>query len=191
MTHKEKIDEIIENTKEIRYDLLEHCVKISPPGMKLEFGVAHGGTINRIAALSKSEPVYGFDTFTGLPEAWHGMPVGAFDQGGKFPGVKENVQLFKGLFQETLDDFLESHTDLVGFCHIDSDLYSSCAFVLDKLKNRFFDGTIIVLDELAHYPDYLDHEYKAFLEFLDYSGFDFEFLGRGSTESFAFRLKKQ
>lgn len=47
-------------------------------GSWMEFGVFEGGTINGVANYRKkncdadpnSNFVYGFDTFTGLPEAW-------------------------------------------------------------------------------------------------------------------------
>lgn len=190
MKKKAKLDKVIEDAINIDDSLLEKSVKLAVQGtLILEFGVSGGFTINRIAS-STTETVYGFDSFKGIPEAWNGMGIGAFSTNGQLPVVAGNVKLIEGLFQDTLDNFLKEHTDQVGFCHIDSDLYSSAAYVLDRLKDRFFDGTIIVFDELAHYGDYENHEYKAFLEFLDYTNMDFEFIGRRSREAFAFKLIK-
>ncbi len=61
--------------------------------------------------------------------------------------------------------------------HIDCDLYSSTKTVLGLLKDRLRDGAILVFDEYFNYPGWEQHEYKAFLEFIDQSGFKFEYLG--------------
>ena len=181
-----KLDATFEDTSQIQRDvLLEESVVSAPSGMILEFGVFSGNTINRIA-LATSGKVYGFDSFEGLPESWNGMNIGSFAT--TIPEVRKNVELVVGLFQNTLDNFLESHTENVGFCHIDCDLYSSSDFVLRKLQTRFKKGSIILFDEMAHYPGYFNHEYKAFLEFLDYSNFDFECIGRRDQNSYAYRL---
>ena len=39
-------------------------------GLILEFGVRHGTSIRQLASLT-SKPIYGFDSFEGLPEDWH------------------------------------------------------------------------------------------------------------------------
>lgn len=188
MIKQYRLDNIISTAMTYDETLLEKCVALAPPGLKLEFGVASGSSINRIAAVTE-DVVYGFDCFEGLPEAWNGMGVGAFGQGGNLPTVASNVRLIKGLFQDTLDDFLAQHPGQVGLCHVDCDIYSGAAFVLGRLKDRFVNGSVLIFDELAHYPDYRQHEYKAFLEFLDETGYDFEFIGRGChSESFCFRI---
>jgi hypothetical protein len=79
----------------------------------MEFGVFTGDTINMAARTRRSvcgdfcSPVFGFDTFTGLPEAWvrddsdPDLGVdgqGTFNLEGKFPPVEPNVQLIKGIF---------------------------------------------------------------------------------------------
>jgi predicted O-methyltransferase YrrM len=190
MRKKYKLDKVILYAIVINDDLLESSVKLADQNsLFLEFGVAQGYSINRIAKATEAT-VYGFDSFMGLPEEWNGMDVGCFSTSGNIPEVPSNVKIVKGLFQDTLDNFLNDNPGKVGFCHIDSDLYSSAAYVLDKLKDRFFEGTILVFDELAQYGGYEDHEYKAFLEFLEYTGMDFEFIGRRSKESFIFRLLK-
>jgi len=70
--------------------------------------------------------VYGFDTFSGLPEAWEQgaggdtFDAGAFDLAGKLPAVPANARLVKGLFSDTLPPFLmelrggADHAALVG-----------------------------------------------------------------------------
>jgi hypothetical protein len=70
--------------------------------------------------------VFGFDTFSGLPEAWEQgaggdtFDAGAFDLAGRLPAVPANARLVKGLFADTLPPFLmelrggADHADLVG-----------------------------------------------------------------------------
>jgi len=48
---------------------------------------------------------------------------------------------------------------------LDADLYSSTKFVLDKLHDRIVKGTVISFDEIYNYPEYADHEIKAWVEF--------------------------
>ena len=169
-------------------------------GLWLEFGVYRGRTITRIAKNTTSL-VYGFDSFEGLPEFWdtdnpHGVyslngdvPMGAIcgsndDNPGMYdssPTVtiqpwSRNIRLVKGLFQETLTDFLAEHDEPIAFMNIDSDIYSSAKYVLDLTKDRFQNGTIITFDEICDYPTYREHEIKAFAEFLLDTGFDYECL---------------
>jgi len=46
-----------------------------------------------------------------------------------------------------------------------------------------------LVNEFAAYTGYEEHEYKAFIEFLEDTGYDFEFLGRRNMIAYAFRLK--
>jgi len=186
---KEKIDNIIARDNSINDALLERMTRLSPQeGLILEFGVFSGATINRISSVTK-KTVYGFDSFEGLPEDWNrGMNKGFFKCDP--PAVNENVELIAGWFNETLEGFLANHEGKIAFCHVDCDLYSSTKYVLDTLKDRFQPGTNLLFDELANFPDYEDHEYKAFLEFLsdENNDYDIEFLGRKGVESYGFKL---
>jgi predicted O-methyltransferase YrrM len=145
-------------------DLLAAAVKISnPDGLFLEFGVASGRTISHIAK-SRSGPVYGFDSFEGLPEDWRsGFSKGAF--AGDLPPVPHNVTLIKGWFNQTLPGFLATHPGDVALLHVDCDLYSSTKCIFDLLAGRLKSGTVIVFDEFWNYPSWRQHEIKAFEEF--------------------------
>jgi hypothetical protein len=144
--------------------LLSAAVKVSNPnGLVLEFGVASGRTINHIAK-SRSGPVYGFDSFDGLPEDWRsGFSKGTF--AGKLPPVLGNVTLIKGWFNETLPAFLAANEGDVALLHVDCDLYSSTKCIFDLLAGRIKSGTVIVFDEFWNYPGWQQHEIKAFDEF--------------------------
>lgn len=145
-------------------ELLTHAIGIAEPtGLFLEFGVASGRTISHIASLRKG-PVFGFDSFKGLPEDWRpGFPAGAF--GGSIPAVPPNVELIIGDFKNTLPKFKREHVDPVSFIHIDCDLYSSTKAILDLLAPVFHSYCVLVFDEYFNYPGWKHHEHRAFEEF--------------------------
>lgn len=164
-------------------------------GLWMEFGVFRGRSIQKISSLT-DKTVYGFDSFDGLHEDWDkDNPKGVYNSGGKIPeGAiignnhsmfdasttkniepwNKNVKLIQGYFENTLPDFLKEHKQNVAFINIDSDLYSSCVTVLNNLKPRIVEGTIICFDELLDYPSYKEHEIKAFAEFLIDTGWNIE-----------------
>ena len=135
-------------------------------GLWLEFGVCSGRTINIISSKTKNT-VYGFDSFYGLPEDWgNHQKSGSYSTGGELPSVNPNVELVVGLFQDTLEKFLTDHpNEKIAYLHLDADLYSSTKYVLDKLYDRIISGTVISFDEIYNYPEYADHEIKAWVEF--------------------------
>jgi hypothetical protein len=153
-----------------------HSVKID--GLFLEFGVGSGRSINVIASLlDEGRTVYGFDSFEGLPEDWRaGFPQGRFKV-RKPPRVRRNVQLVKGLFQDTLPGFLQKQEGNVAFLHVDSDLYSSAKTIFDSLDHRIVKGTVIVFDEYFNYFGWEEHEHKAFREFMASGNRSVEYLG--------------
>lgn len=144
-------------------------------GLNLEFGVYKGYSLNTLAKIDPSLKWYGFDSFDGLPEKWNDLPKGYFKC--KPPKCESNVELIIGLFQDTLVPFLNTHKENVSIIHIDSDIYSSCKYVLNTLKDRIVSGTIIIFDELGGYSDYKEHEYKAFKEFISENDLKYECLG--------------
>jgi len=147
-------------------------------GLWLEFGVATGKTITIISKFTDNK-IYGFDTFTGLPEDWgEHQEKGAYDQGGILPDVPDNVELFAGLFQDTLEDFLKEHPEPAAYIHLDADLYSSTKYVLDQLESRIVPGTVISFDEVYNKDVYLEHEMKAWLEFVERTGIDYKWITR-------------
>lgn len=145
--------------------LLEHALAIAPhKGLILEFGVASGRTIRHIGSLTE-RPIHGFDSFEGLPETWRsGFAKGAFAQ--PIPPVPRHVSLHEGWFSESLPDFMQTTAEPISLLHIDCDLYSSTAFVLNHLADRIRTGTVLVFDEYFNYPGWKQHEHKAFQEFI-------------------------
>jgi hypothetical protein len=155
--------------------------EVKREGHFLEFGVYKGGTIRYLAKRIGGHIIHGFDSFEGLPERWVGgncnARQGTFDLGGKLPRVPRNVRLYKGLFSDTLPGWVKENEGPVAFLHIDCDLYSSTACVLDLLQSRIVPGTVIVFDEYFNYYGWQNHEYKAFQEFVSRGGVKYEYLG--------------
>jgi hypothetical protein len=155
-------------------------------GLLLEFGVASGGSFFRLCQLAAPRTVYGFDWFYGLPEDWNSYnPRGKFSTYGALPRTLPNGEIIVGMVQNTLGEFLRSHDGPIAFAHMDLDLYSSSSFVLKAIAPRCTDGTILLFDEIVGNPQ---DEEKAFLEFIEYTGFDFEFVTRRNRDAIAFRL---
>jgi Macrocin-O-methyltransferase (TylF) len=136
-------------------------------GHYLEFGVFTGGTVRLIARRVGDRIVHGFDSFEGLPEAWSGFNLGkgAFDLHGRLPRVPKNVRLHRGWFEDSLPVWLEANPGAAAFVHVDCDLYSAARTVLSLLADRIVPGTVIVFDEYFNFPNWEQHEYKAFQEF--------------------------
>jgi hypothetical protein len=156
-------------------EMIREGVRTAPAlGLFLEFGVATGRTIRAIAQ-EHAGPVFGFDSFEGLPEDWYeGYGKGHFAT-DTLPSVPSNVQLVKGWFRDTLPDFLKEHPEPVSFVNIDCDLYSSTRDVLSLLYDRFQPGTVIQFDEYFNYPGWRNHEYRAFQELVSKRGLSFRY----------------
>lgn len=150
---------------------------VSVDGLILEFGVKKGATIKGIASFT-SQPVHGFDSFQGLPEDWSGTTIrkGRFTTGGKLPRVPANVTLHPGWFEDSVPKFVTEHSGNVAFMHVDCDLYSSTKTVFDCFADRIVSGTVIVFDEYFNHPNWQDHEFKAFQEFVSARGCAYDYL---------------
>ncbi len=163
-----------------RWDLLAFALSETPPiGLLLEFGVADGGSLRHLAGLT-TRTLDGFDSFEGLPENWAGTfeRKGKFSRGGSLPDVPAHVRLHKGWFNETLPAFLLGQDDQpVALLHVDCDIYSSTVTIFGELKSRLQPGTVIVFDEYFNYPNWQQHEWRAFQEFVRDSGFSYRYLG--------------
>lgn len=155
---------------------MTHAVgMVQVDGMALEFGVATGRTLTAIAAALPDRAVYGFDVFSGLPEDWRtGAPKGLFAQAA--PTV-QGATIVQGLFDETLPSFVAEHPGPVAFLHLDADLYSSTVTVLNHIGSRLVAGSIVLFDEYFNYASWQQHEHKAWHEFVDRTGLQFEYVG--------------
>ena len=154
----------------------------SVDGLVLECGVYAGRSL-RVIADCEAGPVYGFDSFQGLPEDWtRTQRKGRFDLEGKIPKFNEsNIQLVPGWFDQTLPAFLFKHAGPVRFLHVDCDLYSSAATVFAHLGSRMVSGTVIVFDEYFNYPGWEQNEFRAFQEYVTSAGVKYAYLGFASS----------
>jgi hypothetical protein len=148
----------------------------------LEFGVYSGSTINYISQFT-SNNIYGFDSFDGLPEDWIDdnnnivLKKGFFSNNGNIPQVNNNVMLIKGLFQDTLDDFINSNNNKkITFVHIDCDLYSSTKFVLEKIHPYLSDNCVFVFDELVNINND-SNELRALNEYIQKYNISYKWIG--------------
>jgi hypothetical protein len=157
------------------HETLGYALSLAPKGgMALEFGVATGNTLRAITKARGGVEVYGFDSFDGLPEAWlNGMPAGAFAR-DDLPDVP-GAELVVGLFADSLPGFLEKHPGHVDFLHVDGDLYSSAKTVLDNCGPRLRPGSIVHFDEFFNFPGWKRHEYRAWTEYVERTGVEFEY----------------
>jgi len=149
-----------------QYKYIYHDILKDVPIDYLEFGVFRGDSIREWCFLSTSADsrFYGFDTFTGLPERWfRDFDKGAFSTGGEIPTLQDRrVNFIKGLFQDTLHDFLKNyHRKNIIVLHMDADLYSSTLFVLISMHQYLKKGDVLMFD------DFLDPlgEFKAFSDY--------------------------
>lgn len=140
-------------------------------GAYYEFGVGRMNSLLRYwrayarlrRALGLAEPrIFGFDTFTGLPETTHaadqlkGWSPGAFAMSlGECEALVKkfkipNVQFIQGLYEQTLTPelaaALKEHPP--GIINIDVDFYTSTVSVLSFLQPLLKPGVIIHFDDI-------------------------------------------
>jgi methyltransferase family protein len=168
---------------------LTHALELAPRGgMALEFGVWTGRSLRVIAEARGGVQVYGFDSFSGLPEDYRwdvGAGTFAVHERPDVPGA----ELVVGWFADTLPGFLAAHPGPVDFVHIDSDLYSSAVTVLQHVGPRLAAGSMLLFDEFFNYAGWEKHEYRAWQEYLDRTGTTVEYLAYTSThEQVAVRI---
>ena len=165
-----------------RYALLDYAVKLAraatPQGLVCEFGVAGGKTLRHISERWPGA-VHGFDSFEGLPEDWTGTAeqAGRFNLKGKLPRLPKNGELHVGWFEKSVPKFLAAHAGPAALLHLDADLYSSTRTVLTACRERIAAGTVLVFDEYYNYPNWREHEFKAFQEFVAEEGLDYKYVG--------------
>jgi predicted O-methyltransferase YrrM len=143
---------------------LRHAAALATlPGSVVELGVRFG-TSTRLLQFATGLPVHGFDTFSGLPQAWHTVPRGAYSTAGVVPELGPLVHLHKGLFSQTLPGWVERHRAPLRLLHVDCDLYESTAEALHLLAPLVAPGTVVLFDEYLMNPQWTEDEHKALVE---------------------------
>ena len=144
-------------------------------GLILEFGVRHGNSINQLAKLANS-PMYGFDSFEGLPTEWHNESKESYSTKGIVPKVGKNITLYKGWFEDTLPEFSKKHPEVIRLINIDCDLFSSTSTILKILGPQIQSGTILIFDEYIGNQHWREDEFKAFQEAVYLNQWKYEYL---------------
>jgi O-methyltransferase len=155
-----------------RFKLYEYVQSVynlkEEPINYLEFGVCGGYSFKWWVEgnIHPESRFYGFDTFEGLPEKW-GVFYKRGDMLADVPVIPDDrAEFVKGLFQDTLFGFLQSHPlkeDKRKIIHMDADLFSSTLFVLTTLAPLLRKGDILLFDEF-NVPNHEFHAFKSFTE---------------------------
>lgn len=133
--------------------------------------------------------IHGFDTFTGLPQAWGNEPAGSYSTGGIVPNLEGKVYFHKGLFRDTIQPFLEQADKrsaaaggegggaaFLAYANIDCDLYSSTLDILESMHGRIIPGTILIFDEYICHSTWRQDEFRAWRECCKRFGWKYEYL---------------
>jgi len=156
------------------FNVFNQCVKFQDTGYSfIECGVAKGGALALMKYASTNNPVFGFDSFEGMPDIvekdlgdynksdpLHGFgKVGDNLSGGiesvytTFKSLNqsmENVYLIKGFFNDTLA-LNKDKCEKIAVLRIDADWYESCKICLEELYDQVVDGGVIISDDYGHY----------------------------------------
>lgn len=156
----------------------------------LDLGVYKGGSTRALARSFPNHRIHGFDSFEGLPEDWSHAMKGQFGElKGALPDMPGNVTLYKGWFDDTLPVWAENNAGKeISLLRVDCDIYSSTKTIFRELGSFLKPGSWICFDELIGYYGWQDHEYKAFIEFLNETKLDCEYIAYGLTYTLV-RLK--
>lgn len=149
-------------------------------GMVCEFGVGSGRSLRMTQEILPLDiSIHGFDTFTGLPQAWGDEPAGSYSTGGMVPVMEGDVLFHKGLFSETLPSFFQELPEdaFVAYANIDCDLYTSTMDILENLHGRIVQGSILVFDEYIGHATWRQDEFRAWRESCKRYGWKYEYLG--------------
>jgi hypothetical protein len=143
----------------------------------LEFGVNRGWTMGIISEQFKTQKIYGFDSFEGLPEKWSKGSHEIWEQFSMkvdLPVVGTNVELVKGWYNESISTWKkQDERKNIKFIHIDCDLYSSTKTVFEELNDLIKPNTIVCFDEFyswtdpQNYSEWRNGEFKALKEWVE------------------------
>jgi hypothetical protein len=150
-------------------------------GIWLEFGVSTGETTKKYVEFMDKfqKPLYGFDSFFGLPEKWAKHGPGKFSTNGQIPKI-DGAEMIVGLFEDTLPGFVQDKISNISVLIVDCDLYSSTKTIFNYVKDYLIEGTIIIFDEIHNgsgiYKQWMEHEYKALNELIIEKKFNYKWI---------------
>lgn len=168
---------------------------LDKPGSIMQFGVRWGRELALFENLrTLHEPfnharrIIGFDTFTGyagvsdkdgrsnqffagnltVTEGYDEFLQQVLRNRENFSPVPnaQKFSLVKGDVMQTLENYLDQHPhELISLLHLDLNLYQPTRYVLEKVWERVFKGTLVIVDEVSC-PS-VPGETIALREFLD------------------------
>jgi len=160
-------------------NLINKCIELNNKydnGTAIECGVANGGSLQIMRNyLSENIHVYGFDSFSHMPE------LTDMDENesraitlnfnktndklvGKIFGSEEkcrngfvvnnittnNLYIVKGYFENTIPQAINNFNNII-LLRLDADWYEATYFLLDKLYDRVVKGGIVIIDDFYAY----------------------------------------
>lgn len=170
-------------SKERMADLRRCCetaIDEGIPGAFVETGICRGGALMMMAGVAKvfgdvTRPIYGFDSFNGVPRPYMEQDVGL--NLFTFPELAvtraqvernfrnldlwgDNIHLVEGWFKDTL---AVTETGPIAVLRLDGDLYSSTLEALEALYPRLSPGGFILIDDAGDIPQCRQavEEYRA------------------------------
>ena len=180
------------NRREIMYgELIKQEQVGTMPIDYFEFGVAGGYSFKWWLDANKNpgSKFYGFDTFEGLPENFGPFAKGTMAAALESLKITDSrAYFYKGLFQDTLNPFLEQYQNgRRKLIHMDADIFSATLFALSQMYKYLNDGDIIMFDEFA-VPT---HEFMAFKIFTESFYIQYEVISAANNYLFlAVKIKK-
>ena len=160
-------------------DIFKHIdISTSSNSLFIELGVFTGHTLSLINQNTENIMVYGFDTFSGLPEDWvesNGNIL--YNKNAFATSLPENTgknTFIVGKVEDTLADFLKEKKQKIKFIHLDLDLYSASKYALNTIFDYLEDEAIIVIDDVYGLPSWEEYSIKSLSECFDESKYEME-----------------
>lgn len=156
-------------TREQLWSRMLSCLMQDAEVTVFEFGVAYGYTTQWwLSRSSLIDKWYGYDTFTGLPEAWRHFAAGDFGANGKPPEISDSrIEWVVGKVENTFSATMiqgsssERKTRNQRVFIFDLDLYEPTKCVAEQVFPQLQEGDLLYFDEAA----FLD-ERRVLLEHL-------------------------
>lgn len=140
----------------------------SKDNLFIELGVFSGLTLDLINRNTGNLKVYGFDTFTGLPEDWASSNGNILYEKDYFstpvPSDTDKNKFIVGKIEDTLLNFLSEKKQKIKFIHLDLDLYSSSKYAFNIIFDYLDDEAIIVVDDIYNFSSWDEHSIKSLSE---------------------------
>lgn len=146
------------------------------PGAIIECGVFKGASLIRLATYRQmleadfGRKIIGFDTFGYFPETNYNddvsfrekfvtsagdtsLTITEFYEILRKKSLSNNIELVKGLLQETIPEYLNKNPQLaISFLHIDVDIYEATLTSLELLFPFVVKGGLVVFDDFSFFP---------------------------------------